>query len=413
MATPNDSLLSLIREAGWTYEALAHRVNEDARRHKVGTTYDRTTVAHWIRGSRPRRPVPELLCGLFTQRLGRLITPVELGLADGRPPARKDAASLIAAIPGLDASGVHGGVRGGVQGDEPPSERVPGQRARPSSEGLPVPASHEQVWRGAERFFVQQTGALGGRRTEPVLLAYLRSTFGPAGGALVMATESRAGLAHAARTAVLLAGSYADACRTQEAEGALTAAEALADHAQDRPVQAIALRQLSENALLQGVTPLASGYLDRALEVSRHAPQPVRAYVAAQAARVCAARRERRAALEWLETASRLLPHYTGGEEPFAVYSTASLHYQRAAVLVRVGEPREAHAALTASLDERPSQESRAVLFSLLARARLYHAEGRREEMCSAVAAAEQMNVTIASVSAAREIARIRSVRQA
>ncbi|MEW1923068.1 hypothetical protein [Streptomyces sp. NPDC088360] len=407
MATPNDALLSLIREAGWTYEALARRVNADARRHQLGTTYDRTTVAHWIRGSRPRRPVPELLCGLFTQRLGRLITPAELGLADGRPAGLKDAASLIAAIPGLEASSV----RSGSHGEEAPT-RVPEQRAHPDSEDRAVPAAHEQVWRGAERFFVQQTGALGGRHTEPVLLAYLQSTFGPAGGAPVVGTESRAGLVHAARTAVLLAGSYADACRTQEAEGALSAAEALADHAQDRPVQAIALRQLSESALLQGMVPLASGYLDRALEVSRHAPNPVRAYVAAQAARVCAARRERPAALEWLETASRLLPHYTGGEDPFAVYSAASLHYQRAAVLLRLGETGEAHEALTASLEERPAQESRAVLFSLLLKGRLCHAEGRREELSVAVDAAERMNVAIASVSAAREIARIRSAQQ-
>ncbi|MEU5952058.1 hypothetical protein [Streptomyces sp. NPDC047525] len=409
MTTPNDSLLSLIREAGWTYEALARRVNTDACRRDLGTTYDRTTVAHWVRGSRPRSPVPELLCGLFTQRLGRLITPAELGFADSRAPALKGAAALIAAIPGLDAnSGQEPG-----SGDGAPRTRVPEQRPRPDSEERNHPAWHEQVWRGAERFFVGQTAALGGRHTGPVLLAYLQSAFGPGGGAPFMGAESRAGLVHVARTAVLLAGSYADACRTQEAQGALTAAEALADHAEDRAVQAIALRQLSESALLQGETALATGYLNRALEVSRHTSSPVRAYVAAQAARVSAATGERPAALNWLETASRLLPHHADAEDPFAVYSAAALHYQQAAVLHRLGEPREAHAALTASLEARPVQEARAVLLTLLARGWLHHAEGHSEAMSAAADAAAEMNATIASVRAAKEIARIRSAQPA
>ncbi|WP_327350819.1 tetratricopeptide repeat protein [Streptomyces sp. NBC_01304] len=398
MAAPNDSLLSLIREAGWTYEALARRVNEGARQRALDTTYDRTAVAHWVRGSRPRRPVPDLLCELFTQRLGRLVEPVHLGLADARPPALEGAASLLAAIPGLEPNSMQSGGSSHT--------RVPEQRGRP---GQTVPASRAQVWRGAERFFVQQTRALGGRHTEPVLSAYLRSTFGLADGALRTEAEARVGLVHAARTAVLLAGSYTDACRTREAQDALIAAEALADYAQDRSVQAIALRQLSENALQQGGTARAAAYLHRALEVSDRTPGPVRAYVATQAARVCAARAERRQALEWLQTAFRLLPQHSEGEDPFAVYPAAALHYQQAAVLLRLGEPREAHAALTASFDERPTQEARSILFTLLARGWLHHAEGRRAEAAESADAAEEMNATIASTRAARDIARIRS----
>ncbi|WP_327308749.1 tetratricopeptide repeat protein [Streptomyces sp. NBC_01298] len=162
MPAANHLLHRLIRETGWTYEALARRLNTRARATGLTTGYDRTSVAHWLRGSTPRDPVPGLLCEILAARLDRPVGPADIGMhraglhrtitsstgtsptgthptgthrtgADhpGSDPSGGDpapgphalAAELLATVPGLHP---HRRPRGGV-GEAP---RVPGQRER-------------------------------------------------------------------------------------------------------------------------------------------------------------------------------------------------------------------------------------------------------------------------------------------
>lgn len=414
MSASNPLLHRLIRETGWTYEALARRLNASAREAGLTTGYDRTSVAHWLRGSTPRDPVPGLLCEILAARLDRPVGPADIGMdRTGRDPApgpHARAADLLATVPGLHPH------RRPRTGGEP--DRVPGQRGR-GADGGPggsgpgtdaaagrVPAlSHAELRRAAESFFAGQVDALGGDATAPVLLAYLQSTF-----RTVLTTRGEGSLTapeacHAARTVLLLARGYADQCAFAASCRALTRAASLAELADDPSTRVIALRLLSQDALDQNQSAVALSYVRQALEVAPRAPVAVRVFVSAQAAHVHAALGHRARALGWLETADLPQGEAVADPDPFHTYRPAALHFKRAVVLGLLGDHAAAHAALDTSLAARPAQQERAIVLTHVERARLYRLSGHEREAAAELRCAEALNRGVHSPRATREIA--------
>lgn len=88
----NARLGDLLAEAAWNGAELARSVNALGTLHGLALRYDRTAVAHWLSGTRPRRPVPELIAAALTERCGRLVTVAEAGLGTGSagPGVRPD-----------------------------------------------------------------------------------------------------------------------------------------------------------------------------------------------------------------------------------------------------------------------------------------------------------------------------------
>ncbi|MEV6938841.1 hypothetical protein AB0N19_31680, partial [Streptomyces sp. NPDC051132] len=86
----NTSLRDLLSEAGMSAAELARNVNRLAADEGLALGYDRTTVAHWLSGSRPRAPVPQLVAEVLTRSIGRLVGAAETGLADARAQAADD-----------------------------------------------------------------------------------------------------------------------------------------------------------------------------------------------------------------------------------------------------------------------------------------------------------------------------------
>ncbi|GIH96104.1 hypothetical protein ACFFMN_37775 [Planobispora siamensis] len=83
---PNRLLKRLMAEAGFTYNGVARRLNDLGRiRGLTGLRYDHSSVMRWLGGQRPREPVPGLLSEIFTLRLGRTVTPEDLGLPASSP----------------------------------------------------------------------------------------------------------------------------------------------------------------------------------------------------------------------------------------------------------------------------------------------------------------------------------------
>ncbi len=77
MGEPNILLRALIKEAGFSHAGLASRVN--ARGPNL--RYDHTAVARWIRDHAiPRSGVPQLICDILGERLGRDLTPRDIGM---------------------------------------------------------------------------------------------------------------------------------------------------------------------------------------------------------------------------------------------------------------------------------------------------------------------------------------------
>ncbi|MFG2022313.1 hypothetical protein [Streptomyces sp. NPDC048825] len=86
MSTPNYPLALAIATAGWSNHETARLINDRAQQGGYrGVAIDHSRVGRWIRlGEKPRPPVPELLAGLLSERLGQSYTPELLRLAPGR-----------------------------------------------------------------------------------------------------------------------------------------------------------------------------------------------------------------------------------------------------------------------------------------------------------------------------------------
>jgi hypothetical protein len=79
---PNDRLRDLVAESGLTYEALARSVRAVAGECGVALQTNKSAVEHWIAGAVPRGNTGRYLAAALSRRLGRLLTPVDLGLPD-------------------------------------------------------------------------------------------------------------------------------------------------------------------------------------------------------------------------------------------------------------------------------------------------------------------------------------------
>ncbi|MGC4852197.1 hypothetical protein ACLQ24_02090 [Micromonospora sp. DT4] len=83
MNEPNDALAALVVEAGISWAGLARRVNDLGAVEGLALRYDYTAVNRWVkRGETPRSPVPMLLARALTERVGRRISPSDIGMTE-------------------------------------------------------------------------------------------------------------------------------------------------------------------------------------------------------------------------------------------------------------------------------------------------------------------------------------------
>ncbi|HEV7626541.1 MAG TPA: hypothetical protein VGO89_08590 [Streptomyces sp.] len=82
--TPNRTLRSLLAETEWTQESFARAIGRLGTEADVRLSYDRTSVARWLRGSRPSPRVQRFIAEALSRRLGRPVGVTQLGMGDGR-----------------------------------------------------------------------------------------------------------------------------------------------------------------------------------------------------------------------------------------------------------------------------------------------------------------------------------------
>ncbi len=81
MSEPNVLLAALIDEAGFSHAGFAARVAERGKHYGIDLFYDHASVARWLRDHAvPRGRVPEIICEILGERLGRVITLQGAGL---------------------------------------------------------------------------------------------------------------------------------------------------------------------------------------------------------------------------------------------------------------------------------------------------------------------------------------------
>ncbi|MFB4426459.1 hypothetical protein C5F59_035930 [Streptomyces sp. QL37] len=391
---PNRDLRTLLTEAAWTASALARAVNAAGAEVGIELSYDRTSVAHWLSGTRPRHPVPQLVGEVLSRRLGRSVTATTAGFPEQRnaagsspagPPAKDGAIAHLAELAGLDAHPLQ----------RAPLHRTPYKSAlrhipewRDPAAGGTGPPSGARVGRPevdtlklAVRGFTTGLDRHGGGHARTALCVYLADDVAPWLRSPASDSVHRELLTESAHLVFLLARKYADSALHGIAQRYFVAALGLANEADDRTTWAIVHRGMSCQALVLDHRRAALAYGERAsLALPRTAPAPARAFVTAQLAVAQAAVGNRRAALRAMGEAEQAADADESDTGPFASYPVAALKYQQAQTLHRLGDLPGAVAALDSCVLHRPPDDRRGCALTHGARTSLLMSQGHVEE---------------------------------
>jgi hypothetical protein len=370
---------------------LAGAVNAIGAENGLALHYDRTSVAHWMSGSRPSALVVGLVAEALSRRLGRPVSPAETGLI--RSTGGTDQADGRAALDVVDqlrqlgrAEGTHKVLRRlpyrlalDLPGITDLAATVP-----PVARGLePVGGAHVAAATSMLSVFSAADTAFGGGFALPALSVYVGMEVSswlvaPAG------PVTHARLCSAASRLAALAGRMCfDDILHGAAQRYLRAAAALAALAGDTGSYAAALRGLSLQANHLGHHAIA---LDIAIAAGRHSaglPRAEAAFLAGQLAVTHAACGHRGLALDQIGIALRLLRR---AEETGAAgaYHAAVLAYRQAETLTVLGDRPAAIEALNRTLRHLSPAERRDHAIVAARLAELYLDTGRLDRACAA-----------------------------
>ncbi|MGW2401027.1 hypothetical protein ACWCYY_31145 [Kitasatospora sp. NPDC001664] len=335
--------------------------------------YDRTTVAHWLSGSRPTEPVPRLVAEVLSRSLGREVSVEDTGL--GRPVVRPaapdgDPYELMVALAAL------GGRR---RPDRLPvyslaRKRLPAfpQQAPHGRSAVPparIGTPHLQLAQSLLEVVASRDEAMGPEQGRGMLTDFLGT---------VAADWLRASAPPALRWRLLsctsrlsyLAGfSCFDAQHHGLAQSYYRTAALLAAEAADNDSYAIALRGMSVQAHYLGHRRYARELAELAATHGHALPAGQAAFVRGQQAVTAAACGERKKAFAYLTEAQRLLDRALTPSSGVGGYDWAGYAHQEAEVLAGLGDVQGAIRSLTRSGRERSATErmARAVVNARLA----------------------------------------------
>ncbi|WP_049570690.1 hypothetical protein [Streptomyces sp. SBT349] len=382
---PNYELRALLTEAGWTQEALARAVNALGAEIGAVLRYDRTAVAHWLAGTQPRHPVPQLAAEALTRRIGRSVTPEAAGFpAVSRGAVPVDPVAGFTALCRADADA----------GRRVPLHQRPYRVADTAVPGPPGPPALGGPLGGrtvatlalsdAVVFFAGSIDTHGGRHARSALAAYLADDVAPLLHAGLTQRLRAEVLVTASRLAFLLARMYEDGLLHGVAQRYYTYAHRLAGEAGDRSAWSVVVRAMSAQAQRLGHLSSALQLAEAAHRGARSAPPAQQAYVQTQLAVVLARSGDRREALTAIARAERAADRATSPAAPFDSYPRAALHFQTSAVLESLGDLQGALAALRRAAGERSAADVRGRALTQARFGQLLLRTGHLDEACAA-----------------------------
>ncbi|MBQ0983477.1 hypothetical protein KBZ10_02795 [Streptomyces sp. F63] len=316
---PNEALRSVLQEAGMSYAALARRVREVAAENGDDTVRTSSAaVAYWVAGTPPRTTTTRYVAEALSRRLGRLVTPADIGL-----PSPEDAGG-----PGLAADPVESLAHlGRADVDRrrflsttaysvsalalplSPGTAEAAQRARRADAGGRIGAAEIATVREVTKVFTRADERLGGDTGRSAVVEYLatdvaaycRGTFADDG--------VRRGMFGAAAELAYLAGWKAhDAGRAGLAQRYYLHSFQLAEEADPRAHAGYVLRILAHQAFDNGHNTHCVDLADAALNrVRRRVDKETESLFWLTLARAHAAEGNRAGALSAITTAERLM----------------------------------------------------------------------------------------------------------
>ena len=391
---PNARLRELLAEAGWTGQDLARAVNAAGAESGLVLGYDRTSVAHWLAGSRPPEPVAHLVAESLARRLGRGVDPGETALT--RPwcdvptravPERED---IVARLVELAGSGqgrrtvlsslvysISASALPEFTGAAPP--RAATERQSDARDVLARAQSAELML----DLFAASDAESGGGRARPALSAYLAADIAPALRRSVRTAADRRLMRVSARLTYLAGYMCFDENLGGAAQAYYRTSARLFARTGDLSGYTTTLRALSIQAHHLGHHAHARDLAEAAAAHLAALPTGQGALLSGQLAVTSAATGDRRAALSHLTRAHRLLDHGQDTHGTIGAFHPAALAHQEAEVLAAGADRAGAVAALTASLRHRPSAERRARALTTAQLAELHLDLGRLEQACA------------------------------
>jgi len=364
---PNSRLRALIDETEWTQDGLARLVNAVGAEIGLRLRYDRTSVAHWLAGSRPTERVVPLVCEALSRRTRRTITPDQAGFslrAPSLPSSRTG--RLDELLRGLTATVPYR-----------PRDAWPSAPAAFGS-SLRAEAGHGEP--DAVAFFTHTLVIQGGGFARETLRVYLTEVMCRRLRESRGAARSRA-RAEASQLTLLLGRMYADDAQHGAAQRCYLLAWELAASAGCREPAVIAVRTLSTQAYTLGHVRVADGAARAAARTAESAPPAVRGFAQAQLAVTAASRGDRTEAMRALSLAEAAVGTRTGpGCPAFDSYGRGDFEYQRAETLLALGDTREATRALESALAARAADDRRGTAMTRVRLATVLLAQGRMEE---------------------------------
>lgn len=410
---PNLSLRDALAEAGWTGQQLATAVNAAGREIGLTLSFDRTAVAHWLAGTHPRSPTPGLIAEVFSRRLGRLVSPADLGLSrataetapapaggsgsrlaptqvsgrDLTQPDNGDVAPALAALADVHAAMASRAARQpaynlaalAVPGWPQRGVLLPRRRVPARGTAWVTAADVTAAERLAQLFATCDT-AFGGGYVRPAAAFYLAADLSPKLRAPAHPARRRALFAAAAEIAYLCAFACFDDDLHGLGQRYYHAALRLAAENGDQAAYAITLRGMSVQAGSLGHRQEARRLAEAAADNVRRVDPIRQAFLLGQLAVAGAAEGDRTGSLASLAAAEHRLDQATSATPLIGAYHRASLAHQQGAVRSFLGDKHGAIAALSVSIRHRPGTERRARAVTLAALAELQLAVGHLDE---------------------------------
>ncbi|MCS7483832.1 hypothetical protein ACFFQW_38485 [Umezawaea endophytica] len=391
----NESLRNLLKEAKCTNHNLALAVNRVAAESGMTLRYDRTTVSHWLGGSRPRHPVPVFIAEAFTRRLGRPITVAATGFSDETasefqlPP---DDSAGIPALLRLVAADLDPGGRAvlyelpyrvdwAVPPAWPPHHRTATRTPARGSSPFGVGPDAVEAVRTTTAAFSVADKAFGSGRGLSALTAYLTTDI-TAWLAAEAVGQIRCDLLSAVASLLRLIGAMSfDSLRHHLAQRYYQCALHLSLEAGDLREHVAILRDMSAQARFLGHHRLAIHLTEAALGYASTSVTPeARAALLGEAAIAHAALDHRRTALACLAKAELCLGHADSAE---ASAVRADLAYRTGRTLALLRDSAGAEAALRRSLRHRTTPERRSRMLTTHHLAEVQFGSGRLEQACA------------------------------
>ncbi|MEU0843921.1 Tat pathway signal protein [Streptomyces sp. NPDC005962] len=376
--TRNTLLAAVIKETGWPQTQAATHFVRVAAEHGADEllSVTRSHIAMWISGTRPEGRATHILCETLSRRLGRVVTPAQIGLAPveaAEPTAARGwdvGRDTVAALVDLGDAYMDMNRRQALKSSAyslagatlPPDrwwdETLDRAQARRAVSRLTVTPAHVEGVRDAMRFYSRQDQRLGGRAGRDALIAYIRSDVASYMSASFPSEQIRREFMTAAAELVYLAAWTAfDSSEHALAQNTFDLALQLAAEADDAPLAGHILRAAAHQAVDLGHPARAMELATGSMSSRRYslASPREKALLGVVHARALAADRQKTAALAALRCAEGDLGNADGTEDPARVFffAEASLAHETACTLRDLGDLKGAEAEFKRSVRTR------------------------------------------------------------